>query len=35
LITGIDVVYYQDGMPTGGDRVAEYNEENGEWKILP
>ncbi len=34
LVTGIDVVYYENGMPTGGDRVAEFNEEADEWKIL-
>jgi hypothetical protein len=34
LVTGIDVVYYENGIPTGGDRVAEYDEQTGEWKML-
>ena len=30
--TSIEVSYYQDGEITGGDRVAIYNSETGEWE---
>ena len=30
--TAINVVYYQDGIPVGGDNVAVFNDETGEWK---
>jgi hypothetical protein len=31
--TSIEVSYYQDGKIVGGDRVAIYDEETGEWKM--
>jgi hypothetical protein len=30
--TSIEVSYYQDGEIIGGDRIAIYNSETGEWK---
>jgi hypothetical protein len=30
--TAISVIYYDDGMPVGGQRVAILNEETGEWE---
>jgi hypothetical protein len=29
--TALHVVYYQDEIPVGGDKVAVYNSETGEW----
>jgi len=31
--TAINVVYYQDEMPVGGDKVAVYNSETDEWEV--
>jgi hypothetical protein len=31
-VTAISRIYYQDGMPIGGDKVAILNEETGEWE---
>jgi hypothetical protein len=33
-VTTISRIYYQDGVPVGGDKVATFNEETGEWKTL-
>ncbi len=30
--TAISVIYYENGMPVGGNRVAILNEETGEWR---
>jgi hypothetical protein len=30
-VTAISRIYYQDGMPVGGERVAVFNEETEEW----
>ncbi len=30
--TSIEVMYYQDGNPIGGDTIAKFNEATGEWK---
>jgi len=30
--TAISVIYYDDGMPVGGSRVAILDEETGEWR---
>jgi len=32
--TAISVIYYEDGMPVGGERIATFNEETGEWVRL-
>jgi hypothetical protein len=32
--TAISVIYYQDGVPVGGQRIATFNDETGEWKRL-
>lgn len=32
--TMISVIYYEDGVPVGGDRVAVLDEMTGEWKKL-
>jgi hypothetical protein len=32
--TVIERVTYEDGVPTGGERVAVFNDETGEWKKL-
>jgi hypothetical protein len=29
--TALHVVYYQDEIPVGGDKIAVYNSETGEW----
>jgi hypothetical protein len=32
--TAISVIYYENGMPVGGDRIAIFSEETGEWHAL-
>lgn len=32
--TALHVVYYQDEMPVGGDKIAVYKSETGEWKEI-
>ncbi len=32
--TALHVIYYQDGIPVGSERLAIYSEETGEWKKL-
>ena len=32
LETALHVVYYQDEMPVGGDKIAVYKTETGEWE---
>lgn len=32
IVTSICAVYYQDGMPTGGDTVAIYNSQRKTWE---
>ena len=33
-VTTIHVVYYQGGIPTGGEPIAEYNDETGVWQFF-
>jgi hypothetical protein len=30
-VTAISVIYYQDGIPVGGERLSSLDEETGEW----
>jgi len=32
LLTVIHVVYYENGIPVGGNDIANYNSETGEWE---
>ncbi len=32
--TAISVIYYRDGVPVGGERIAVFSEETGEWRKL-
>jgi hypothetical protein len=31
--TSIEVSYYQDGQPIGGDRIAIFNYEKNDWEL--
>lgn len=33
-VTAISTIYYQDGIPVGGERIAVFSEETGEWTKL-
>ncbi|MEK7511330.1 MAG: hypothetical protein AAB582_03775 [Patescibacteria group bacterium] len=30
-VTAISVIYYQDGIPVGGERIAVFNDRTGAW----
>lgn len=32
--TGISVAFYEDGIPVGGNTIADYNEITGQWTRL-